>query len=214
MEITIEDVKKFLAENKDDEGVKAIVKSFMPEQKITPEEVSAFLVTPEGEKLVQPYGDTRVTQALKTAEKKWMEDKLEPEVKKRLAIEVSKIMPKDDPVAKQIKEMQDRLDESEKKSARDNLKRQIVQNAAQRKVDPFFVDDFLPSSIEEADLYLQKIEAHDKAVKEAAINDLIASKNFVPNGGKPKSEKVDLSKMSKAELRKLEESGELDSMIG
>jgi hypothetical protein len=213
MEITLDDVKKFFAENKDDEGVKALVKSFSVEHKITPEEVSEFLSTTEGEKVIQPYGDARVTQALKTAEKKWMEDKLEPEVKKRLAAEVSKLYPKEDPVSKQLKEMQDRLDESERQRTRDQLKRQIVEKAAGRKVDPFFIDDYLPASVEEADLYLQKIEAHDKLIAEKAINDLIASKNFIPNGGKPKSSKVDLSKLSKDEMIKLEESGELDGMI-
>ncbi|MEN6623934.1 MAG: hypothetical protein ABFD50_20610 [Smithella sp.] len=213
MEVTIDDVRKFLAENKDDENVKILVKTLIGEKTITPDEVSDFLKTEEGEKLIQPYGDARVTQALKTAEKKWMEDKLEPEVKRRLAAELVKLTPKDDPVSRQLKEMSDKLEESERNRLKDQLKRQVVERAANLKVDPFFIEDFLPPSIEEGDLYLQKIAAHDKIIKEQAINELIASNNFVPNGGKKKTEKIDISKLSKKELTQLEIEGKLDGMI-
>ena len=214
MMITLDDVKAFFAEKKDEDDVKAFIQSFIPEHKITPEEVSEFISTAEGEKVIQPIVDARVTSAVQKRDKYWKEEGLEPEVKKRVASEVLKLNPKEDPVSKQLKEMQERIDASERNAQIDKLKRQVVEKATEIGVDPFYIENYFPSSLEENELYMQKIKDHDKKVAEKAINDLIASKSFVPNGGKVKSSsRIDISKLSQKEVDDLEANGELDNLL-
>lgn len=214
MDITLDDVKAFLKDNKDEDGVKEFLLSLAPEPKITAEQVSEFLATPDGEKLVQPIADARVTAAVNKRDKYWKEEALESEVKKRVAAEVLKMNPKQDPAEARYKELTDRIEKSEREAAAEKLKRQVIEKAAEIGVDPFYIENYFPSSLEENELFMQKIKEHEKKITEKAINDLIASKNFIPNGGKPKSTlKVDVAKLSQAEINELEATGKLDEIL-
>lgn len=208
--MTIKEIKEFLEESKDAEDVKAFIAEMSKTVEVTPELFKKFMESDDGKILVQPYGDQRATEAVKTRDKFWERERLDPEVKRRLAEELLKMNPTKNPLELEVEAMKKTLAEEKSERAKDQLRRQIVEKAAEMKVDPFFLEDYLPASVEVGELYLKRIAERDKKIIEKATNDLIAAGKFVPNSGKQKESKVDFSKLTQAEAIKLEMEGKLD----
>jgi len=211
--MTIKEIKDFLQEAKDTDEVKAFMAEMVKKEpaEVTPELFKKFLESDDGKVLIQPYGDQRATEAVKTRDKFWEKERLESELKKRLAEELLKLNPTKDPLQLKVEEMEKTLAEEKSERAKDQLRRQIVEKAAFMKVDPFFLEDYLPATVEQGELYLKRIAERDEKLKTTIVNDLIASKKFVPSGGKEKASKIDYSKLTMEEAIKLEEDGKLDS---
>lgn len=211
--MTIDDVKAFLSEHKDDVEVKAFYAEISPEHSVTPDEVNEFLKTDDGKVIVQPMIDQAVTKAVKTRDKAH-EVILENEVKKRVAGEVLKMNPQEEPWQKEMREMREKMEANEKKMAVDNMKRQLVEKAAVMQINPFFIEDYLPESIEQGELFLQKIKSYNDDLTKKVTNELVA-KGFKPGSAveKANSQKVDLSKLTQADLIRLEMEGQLDQQI-
>lgn len=210
--MTIEEIKEFLIDNKDDEKVKSFLSSMVHKEPVTPDEVNEFLKTEDGKSLIQPYVDQRVTEAVKKRDKVHVEA-LEVEVKKRVATEVLKMNPAEEPWQKEIRELKE-MNESEKRErAKDNLKRQIVEEAAKMGVNPFFVDDYTPDSFEVGKLFLQKIKAHEDELVKVKANELMAG-GFKPGSGSDKGNgKMNLSTLTRDEMIRLELEGRLDENL-
>lgn len=111
----LEQLKALLEQAKDDKDVQ----SFLAEsKKITKENVSEFLTTEEGKKLLQPINDAFFTKGLKT----WQETNLQKI--KDDAIAASK---NETPEQKQIREMQERLNNSERERKKEAIKNKTLQ---------------------------------------------------------------------------------------
>jgi DNA-binding ferritin-like protein (Dps family) len=212
-----DEVLKAIEEGKDSEEVKKFLTAMLDKygkKELTGDEVNAFLDTEDGKKLIQPRIDTVVTKALQTRDKSWEEknkDAIEKEVKKRVADEVLKMNPQEEPWQKEMRELKEKMDQKDKDYARSELKRQITEEAAKMGIDPFFLEDYIPETIEAGKLYLKRISDHNKKVKEAVVNELVASGQYKPNGEKRKDDnKIDLGKLSVEEATKLELEGKLD----
>lgn len=202
---------KWLSENKEDETVKKFIDGYAIEKPIDAAQVLAYMETDAGKAIVQPIVDKRVTTAVQTRDKFWETEKLEPELKKRLAVEVLKMNPKEEPWQKEIRELKEENEKEKSARAQDNLKRLIVEKAAALGVEPFFIDEYTPPSIEQGELFLQKIREHNTKLTEKITNDLIAKNAYVPGAGKEKEGKIDFSKLTMAEAVKMEMEGKLDS---
>jgi len=216
MEITLDDVKTFIEENKDIADVQAYVAELVPETTLSKEKVVEFLGTEDGKILLQPSIDQAVTKAVKTRDKAH-EQVMEAEIKKRVAAEVLKLNPAEEPWQREIRELKTANEAEKAERAKDNLKRQLVESAAKIKIEPFFIDDFVPASKEEGDLYLQKIADYTKKIKEETVNELMA-KGYKPGAGEDSTEHK--GKMTPQEYAKLSfneriamvESGEVDEV--
>jgi hypothetical protein len=211
MEITIADIKKFLEESKDSDETKAFIAEIAKPAEVTPDLLKKFAESDDGKIVLEPMIDKRVTEAVKTRDKFWEKERLEPEVKKRVAAEVVKLNPAKDPMEIKFEELQRTLAEEKAERAKDQLKRQIVEKAQALGVDAFFLEDYLPATPEQGELYLKRIADRDKKIAEKAANDLMASGKFVPNGAKPQESKIDYSKLTLEEAIKLENEGKLDN---
>lgn len=210
--MTIEEIKVFLTEHKNEAEVKAFLTELSSEHVIAPDEVNEFLKTEDGKLLIQPFVDQAVTKAVKTRDKAH-EVLVEVEVKKKVASEILKMNPAEEPWQKEIRELKEENEKERNERAKDVLKRQIVEEAMKMGVDPFFVDDFMPESLEVGKLYLQKIKARDKQLIEVKTNELLAT-GFKPGSAAVKRDvKQDLSKLTQAELIRLEMDGILDQQI-
>ena len=97
MEITIADVKKFLEESKDSDETKEFLAELTKPAEVTPEMLKKFAESDDGKVILEPMVDKRVTDAVKTRDKFWEKERLEPEVKKRVAAEVLKLNPQEEP---------------------------------------------------------------------------------------------------------------------
>lgn len=210
--MTIEEIKAFLEQNKDDVEVKAFLAEINPPHAVGAEEVGEFLKTDDGRLLVQPMIDSAITKAVKTRDKAH-EVTMESELKKRIAAEMLKMNPQEEPWQKELREVKETLEKEKSERAKDQLKRQLLEEAVKLQVDPFYFEDYLPESLEQGRLFLQKIQAHEKTLKEQVSNETLAT-SFKPGSGTEKSGgKVDLTKLSQAELIKLEMEGKLDEQI-
>ena len=212
MDITLADVKKFLEDQKDGDDVKAFLAELVPSTtEITGDQVLKFLGTDDGKIIVQPLVDSRVTEAVKTRDKFWEKERLEPEVKKRVAAEILKLNPKEEPWQAEIRMLKEENEKEKRERAKDQLRRQIVEKASALKVEPFFIESFLPETIEEGELFLKRIADYNKKVSETAVNDMIAAGKFVPSTGKiDNPNRIDRSKLTMEEAVRLEMAGELD----
>ena len=218
-ELNLETVAKWLKENKEQEEVKHFLSDLTAGAgepgEISAERINEFLSTEDGQKLIQPLIDKRVTEAVKKRDK-YHEDKFEADLKQRLAAEVLKLNPQEEPWQKEIRELREENEREKRERAKDNLKRQMVEEAAKLGIDPFFVDDYVPGSLEQGQLYLQKLQKWSKSIEDKTANSLLSG-GYKPgtgnapanNGGKSIK---DLSKLSFSDLVALEESGELDKI--
>lgn len=101
--MTIEDVKKFFKENKDQTDVKAYLESLTVDVNI----VKAFLETnEEGKKLLQSLTDSKVTQGIETFKKNNL-DKL-------VEAKYNELHPAETPEQKRIRDLEQKFNESEK----------------------------------------------------------------------------------------------------
>jgi len=121
--------------------------------------------------------------------------------------------PAEEPWQKENRELREKFEMSEAERAKDSLKRQLVEKAALLKVNPFFIEDYLPPSLEVGELFLQKIKAHDEEMKKATVNELVAS-GYKPKSGDSKdTRKLDLTTLTQEEAIRLEMEGKLDDQI-
>lgn len=209
-------IVKYFTEHKDDAEVKEFIAKLQGEHKVTKEEFESFLGTDEGKSVVQPMIDQRVTQALTTNDKKWNDknkELIESEVKKKVAEEILKINPAEEPWQREIRELKEQNAKDKAERDRADLKRMVVEEAARMKIEPFFIEDFLPSTIEEGKLYLKKIDGFLKKYKDDVVNEVMVSGSERLKSGKDKEGKIDLSKLTQEEIIRMEMDGTLDDEI-
>lgn len=195
----LKDVVAFIDENKENEEVSTWLKGFEKQVDLNGDVILDFInKSQENKQVIQPLIDKAVTQAVKTRDKAH-EGILETEVKKRVAAELLKLNPSEEPWQKEIRELKEQNENEKKERAKDNLKRQIVEEAARLKIDPFFIEDYLPNSFDEAIIYLKKIQDYSKKVVEATTQNLLAQ-GFKPGA----SANTDMkNKIKASEYRKL-----------
>ena len=211
-----EDVKKFLADNKDSEDFKAligeVVQPAAPEQKpLTPDLVNEYLQTAEGKALIQPMMDKRVTDAIKT----YRENNFEKELKEQVAKEILKMNPQETPEQKQIRELREAVEKERSAREHDTLVRQIVEECAKRQLPTFWVEDFKGDTLDEAKVFMGKVENSYKDLENKVKNEPLSS-GYRPGSGREtndKKTKLDISKLSQADLIDLEMNGKLDEAI-
>lgn len=215
--LTIEMIREFLEQNKDNEDVKAFILSLAPQQeehKVSVEEVNAFLETDEeGKKLIQSIGDKRVTDALKT----YKDGHFSKEVKAAVAAELLKINPTETPEQKRIREVETQLNEQTMLREKDALNNSIKDLAFKEKVDPEFISSLSFNSLEEAGLYIKRFKGKIESIQNETIQEYIAKNKFVPGKGDTNKEgKMTFSQyraLPQAEREAMVESGAVDNLV-
>ena len=207
--LTLEQVKEFLIQNKEKPEIVALFSELNPRPELTVDEVRPFLETKEGKELIQPYGDKRVTEALKT----YKNGNFEAEVKARVAAKLLELNPGETPEQKRIRELEEKDVNRDKEWAQKELRSQIEKLAFKEQVDPEFISGINFGSIEESALYIKNLKARDEVLKNKVTNELLAS-GYKPKAGKGQDEnKIDLSKITTEQAIELEMKGELDKQI-
>lgn len=195
--ITIEEIKAFFVANKEKPEVLAFLAENTPKRELTPEEVSVYLESEVGQKVLQPITDARITKALRSHDEA-QAPKVKAEVDKRVIAEVAKLAPKEmTEEQKQIKELTLKFEQSEREKQNEIIKSRLSAEALKLKLDvPYLLDEFLPPTFEDGVVKLQKIKKHEDEMHTRWINEYIASNAAKPgsgNSGDPS--KPDISKM-------------------
>ncbi|MCK0470885.1 DUF4355 domain-containing protein [Halalkalibacter sp. APA_J-10(15)] len=145
--MNLEDIKKFLEENKDQEEVKAYVEGL---SKITPNGVTAFLETDEGKKLLQPRLDKYFTTGLET----WKSNNLQKLVEE----EVAKKNPSETPEQKEIRELKEKFAAIEQEKTRETLKNKALSTLTEKKLPTFLLDYLIGNDEDSTNKSLTKFE--------------------------------------------------------
>lgn len=217
LELTVDQIREWITANKEGEDGKKLLSELNPPHELTAEEVRDFLDTQDGKTLVQPMVDSRVTEGIETYRKKHFEPEVSKRLAARLSEEMAKLNPTETPEQKRIRELEEKDRKRDEEWEKDKLKRAIVEVAGQMQLDAFFVDDFLPPTLEQGKLYLQKIAERDKRIAEKIRNETLVSGGFRPgSGSQGDKNKLDIEayrKLPQEERLKLLESGKLPEIL-
>jgi len=212
--MTIEEIKAYLAENKDSEDVKAFMTEITP--KVTTELVTAFLETEDGARILKthPETDRRVSEGVQTAVKKERE-KIDAEVKRLVAAEMIKRNPEETQTQKEMRELREQFESEKSARARETLQRQLIEEGSKKKVDAISLIEagWMPASLEEGLVALDKVAKRDAELEARIRSELVASGSYKPGSGQGDKSKVDVKTLTREQMIALEIEGKLDAVL-
>jgi hypothetical protein len=131
--MTIEEIKKFLAENKDKTDVAEFLKSLSG---VNSDNVKAYLETDEGKKIAQSITDARVTQAIETFKKNNLDKLINDGVSKKYV----ELHPEETADQKRIRELEQKFNESENSKKQAELKNKTLKLLTSKGMDTDILD--------------------------------------------------------------------------
>lgn len=174
MAITLEDVKQFLEQNKDNEDVKNYLVGL---SKPTLEGVKAFLETEEGKKLLQPRLDQYFTKGLET----WKQNNLQ----KLIDEEISRRYPQETEEQKLLKKLQADLEAEKQARVREALRNKAITIATEKGLPVALIDHFLGQDEETTLANIQKLETAFQEHVKAAVEARFKEYGRTPHPGGP-----------------------------
>ncbi len=167
--MTLEEIKAFLAENKDDQGVKDYLAGLA---KPTPESVKAYLDTDEGKRLIQPSIDQAVTRGIES----WKQNNLDKLVEQMH----NEKYPPEDEKDKQLREIQSELAQMRTEKLRESLKSAAIKKAVEKGLPVDVIDRFIGDDETMTAANIDLFESTFKKAVEAEVE-----KRFKSAGGEP-----------------------------
>lgn len=191
--ITLDAVKKFLTENKEQEAVKTYLGELSA---VSADKVTGFLDTDEGKKLLQPRLDTYFTNGLKT----WKANNLEA----LIIDEVNKRNPKKTPEQIKIEELTNKIEIAEKARIREGLVNKALKVAKEKSLPDGVIDFFIGEDEAGTLDNLKKFEEeYTKAVQAAVDVKFKENGRIVSTGGGTNTRTIDIGALAEqASIRK------------
>lgn len=163
----LEEIKKWLEENKDSEDVKAYLSGLKGPAEVKQEDIDKYLVTEEGKKFLRSQADAMINQGIETFKEKTMPGL----IKEAVDAKVKEINPDETPEQKQIREANDRIERLEKEKTTEKLEKLALQTLTNAKLSGFSNLMSLLVGADEAET-IGNIEKLEKAVK-AIVEDKV-----------------------------------------
>ncbi|MFB0637435.1 DUF4355 domain-containing protein [Bacillus rugosus] len=149
---TLDEVKKFLEENKENEEVKAFVGELSA---VSADKVEGFLETDEGKRLIQPRLDSHFTKGLDT----WKANNLDALVDAK----VKELYPEETEEQKRIRKLEKELEDQKTAAQREKLLNKAVSYATEKQlpadVVEFFIGDDEESTMKNLGAFEEKYNA-------------------------------------------------------
>ncbi|MCY7988564.1 MULTISPECIES: DUF4355 domain-containing protein [Bacillus] len=191
---TLDEVKKFLEENKENEEVKAFVGELSA---VSADKVEGFLETDEGKRLIQPRLDSHFTKGLET----WKANNLEALVDAK----VKELYPEETEEQKRIRKLEKELEDQRTAAQREKLLNKAVSYASEKQLPADVVEFFIG---EDEESTMKNLGAFEEKYN-AALQKAIESK-FQENGrdvqsgsNEPTNQSLDISSLAaEASIRK------------
>jgi Domain of unknown function (DUF4355) len=159
--MNLEEVKKFLEENKEDAEVQAFLKEL---SRPTEESVKEFLDSYQGKKVLQPYLDRHFTKSLETWKQNNLEKLIDEEIKKRF--------PEKTPEQIEIEKLQRQIQDLEKQRQREALVNKALKLADEKALPKGIIDFFIADDEETTMKNLERLEQE----YQAAVNQAVEAK--------------------------------------
>ncbi|WPC79736.1 MULTISPECIES: DUF4355 domain-containing protein [Bacillus mojavensis subgroup] len=163
---TLEEVKKFLEENKENEEVKSYLNELSA---VSAEKVNGFLDTEEGKRLIQPRLDSHFTKGLET----WKANNLDALVDAK----VKELYPEETEEQKRIRKLEKELEDQKTAAQREKLLNKAVSYASEKQLPADVVEFFIG---EDEESTMKNLGAFEEKYN-AALQKAIESK-FQENG--------------------------------
>ncbi|PRS02368.1 hypothetical protein C6W22_20915 [Bacillus atrophaeus] len=129
---TLEEVKKFLEENKENEEVKSYLNELSA---VSADKVNGFLDTDEGKRLIQPRLDSYFTKGLET----WKSNHLDGLVDSK----VKELYPEETEEQKRIRKLEKELEDQKTAAQREKLLNKAVSYASEKQLPADVVEFFI-----------------------------------------------------------------------
>jgi transposase len=196
--MTLEEIKQFFEQNKDNEEVKNYLAGL---SKPTPEGVTAFLDTAEGKKLLQPRLDQHFTKGLETWKEKTLPSLLDEEIKKKFPGETEE--------QKRLRKLEEELAKERQARVKSELINKATTLATQKGLPVELVSYFVGQDEESTTNNLTALENIWQQHLEKAVAEKFKDNGRSPNAGSgaPKSTIEQLQEQLKTATR-------LDERIG
>lgn len=204
--MNLEEIKNWLEENKNDEGVKTFLGEI---SKPTKEGVESFLETDEGKKLLQPKLDSYFTKGLSTFKEKTMPQIIEDELKKRTSNKDDKDL--------QMDQLRQEIESIKREKLRESLGKSAYKFATDNSLPTDLIEYFIKIENEDDDKGTKSKEATEanlNSLKEVwsnhlqqTVNEKLKSNGFNPKDGDKKTQtitKEQLQSMSREEIDALD----------
>ncbi|MED5050649.1 DUF4355 domain-containing protein [Anoxybacillus rupiensis] len=144
----------------------------------------------EAKKWLQSLTDSRVTEAIKTYEKKTLPKKLEEEIAKRY--------PPETPEQKQLRELQQKLEQIEQEKIRESMRNKALSVATEKQLPAKLVDFFIGSDEDSTLKNLSVLEEVFSAAVQKAVEE-----RFKEGGRNPKPSNPDDKPLTREMIEKM-----------
>ncbi|CAI6293193.1 MULTISPECIES: DUF4355 domain-containing protein [Bacillus] len=191
---TLEEVKKFLEENKDNEQVKAFVGELSA---VSADKVEGFLETEEGKRFIQPRLDSYFTKGLATWKANNLDSIVEEKIRER--------NPDKSPAELEIEKLKKQIEDAEKARNREALVNKALNVADEKKLPKGVIDYFIGEDEETTLANLSKFEETFNAAVQNAVDIKFkeSGTNFEKGDPTPAGGAVDIGALAnQANIRK------------
>ncbi len=187
--MNIEEIKQFLAENKDNEEVKAFVGELSA---VSADKVKGFLETEEGKRLIQPRLDSYFTKGLDTWKSNNLESLIEEELQKR--------NPSKTPEQIELEKLRSEIERERAARNREALVNKALNVADEKQLPKGVIDYFIGEDEETTLANLSKFEETFNAAVQNAVDIKFkeSGTNFEKGDPSPASGSVDIGALAKS----------------
>lgn len=190
--MNLEEIKKYLDENKDKEEVKSFVQGLYP---VTLDKVKAFVQNDaEGRSWFDSEKDKHSAKSLETWKTNNLESLLDTEIKKRF--------PEKDPKDLELEKIKNELENIKREKEREILRNKAIKIANEKKLPLDLVDYFISEDEEKTTANLTKFEKIFSNHIQTEIENRLKSNSYTPPGD-DNNKKTDYSKMSMEEYARM-----------
>lgn len=184
MELNLETVQQFLADNKDKDDVKSFVSGF-----VNDDAVSSYLESENGKKLLQPRLDKYFTKGLETWKNKNLPNEIESAIKERFPAESEE--------AKKLREMSDKLAKLERDKEYGERKSEALQALSESGLPATLAPYVVGETSEETREKIAVLEREYNSAVEGAVKKRLSEVGKTPPAGDDKDKGT---KITQAEL--------------
>ena len=184
--MNLEDVKKFLADNKEQEDVKAYLGELSA---VSTDKVKGFLDTEEGKRLLQPRLDQNFTKGLETWKTNNLETIIQEELRKR--------NPDKTPEQIELERLRNEIENERKARNREALVNKALKVAKEKNLPDSVIDFFIAENEEGTLENLSKFEESFQAAVKASVDAKFKEGGRNPEPGETKhSGVIDINKLA------------------
>ena len=185
--MTIEDIRRFIEENKESDEVKAFIGELSLPTELSSDSVLKFLEDEDGKKLLQPKLDSNFTKGLETWKSNNLEKLLEDKIKERFPNKSEKDI--------ELEKLRVELESIKTDSLRKELTNKALMIADEKKLPKAIIDYFIGNDEESTNKNLDVLEQVFSTHIDSQVTDRLKTSSNIPPKTKVNRNSLNLEDM-------------------